>query len=104
MNTPYTIAVTYHAKPGRRENFLRQLSAEGVIDTIRAERGCLRYDYYLSVQDADELLLVEQWATRADQQVHMARATCRRFCASRRRTSSPPTSARSRCKGRGHAV
>ena len=58
MNTPYTIAVTYHAKPGRRENFLRQLSAEGVIDTIRAERGCLRYDYYLSVQDADELLLV----------------------------------------------
>ena len=34
MNTPYTIAVTYHAKPGRRENFLRQLSAEGVIDTI----------------------------------------------------------------------
>ena len=71
MNTPYTIAVTYHAKPGRRENFLRQLSAEGVIDTIRAERGCLRYDYYLSVQDADELLLVEQWATRADQQGHM---------------------------------
>ena len=42
MNTPYTIAVTYHAKPGRRENFLRQLSAEGVIDTIRAERGCLQ--------------------------------------------------------------
>ena len=74
MNTPYTIAVTYHAKPGRRENFLRQLSAEGVIDTIRAERGCLRYDYYLSVQDADELLLVEQWATRADQQVHMGQS------------------------------
>lgn len=62
MNTPYTIAVTYHAKPGRRENFLRQLSAEGVIDTIRAERGCLRYDYYLSVQDADE------------QQVHMGQS------------------------------
>ena len=39
MNTPYTIAVTYHAKPGRRENFLRQLSAEGVIDTIRAEHA-----------------------------------------------------------------
>ena len=38
MNTPYTIAVTYHAKPGRRENFLRQLSAEGVIDTIRRAR------------------------------------------------------------------
>ena len=56
------------------ERILRQLSAEGVIDTIRAERGCLRYDYYLSVQDADELLLVEQWATRADQQVHMGQS------------------------------
>ena len=65
MNTPYTIAVTYHAKPGRRENFLRQLSAE---------RGGLRYDSYLSVPDADELLLVEQWATRADQQVHMGQS------------------------------
>ena len=71
MNTPYTIAVTYHAKPGRRENFLRQLSAEGVIDTIRAERGCLRYDYYLSVQDADELLLIERWESAAHQRVHM---------------------------------
>ena len=71
MNTPYTIYVTYHAKPGRREVFLRRLSAEGVLDAIRAEHGCLRYDYYLSVQDENEILLIEQWASRADQQVHM---------------------------------
>lgn len=69
-----TLLVTYQAKPGCREGFLRQLCTEGIIDTIRQEDGCLRYDYYLSVQDGDEILLLEQWQTEAQQQAHLRRA------------------------------
>ena len=42
-----------------------------VIDAIRREDGCLRYDYFLSVQNADEILLVEQWQTDEKQQAHL---------------------------------
>ena len=64
MENTLTLYVRYLAKPGCRETFLRQL-------TIRREDGCLRYDYFLSVQNADEILLVEQWQTEEKQQAHL---------------------------------
>ena len=66
MENTLTLYVRYLAKPGCRETFLRQLTTHGVIDAIRREDGCLRYDYFLSVQNEDEILLVEQW-----QQAHL---------------------------------
>lgn len=65
------IHVSYYAKPGRREEFLRKLSTEGIIDAIRRERGCLRYDYYLSCQNENEILLLEQWESEDAQRIHM---------------------------------
>lgn len=74
METTLTLYVRYLAKPGCRESFLRQLTTEGIIDAIRREDGCLRYDYFLSVQNADEILLVEQWESEEKQQVHLRAA------------------------------
>ena len=71
MENTLTLYVRYLAKPGCRETFLRQLTTHGVIDAIRREDGCLRYDYSLSVQNADEILLVEQWQTQAHQRIHL---------------------------------
>ena len=53
MENTLTLYVRYLAKPGCRETFLRQLTTHGVIDAIRREDGCLRYDYFLSVQNAE---------------------------------------------------
>ena len=63
--------VRYHAKPGYRESFVRQVVEEGILTLIREEKGCLAYDYYFSAQDADELLLIERWESAAHQRVHM---------------------------------
>ncbi|OLA51588.1 MAG: hypothetical protein BHW42_01500 [Oscillibacter sp. CAG:241_62_21] len=71
MENTLTLYVRYLAKPGCRETFLRQLTTHGVIDAIRREDGYLRYDYFLSVQNADEILLVEQWQTEEKQQAHL---------------------------------
>lgn len=71
MENTLTLYVQYLAKPGCRETFLRQLSAQGVLDAIRQEDGCLRYDYFLSVQNPDEILLVEQWESEEQQQIHL---------------------------------
>lgn len=71
MENTLTLYVRYLAKTGCRETFLRQLTTHGVIDAIRREDGYLRYDYFLSVQNADEILLVEQWQTEEKQQAHL---------------------------------
>ena len=70
-NKQFYLLVTFHAKPGQREAFLRGLVTGGVLDAIRGETGCQRYDFYLSAQDENELLLVERWESQAHQQVHM---------------------------------
>lgn len=63
--------VTYTMKPGMRETFLKEVQAQGILDAVRREDGCLQYSYYLPVEDDNTLLLVERWRDRAAQQVHL---------------------------------
>ena len=42
-----------------------------VVPTVRAEDGCLRYDYYFSEADENELLLIEAWETKRHQEIHI---------------------------------
>ena len=67
----FGLNVTYEMKPGMRSEFLAAVQEDGLLDAIRAEDGCLKYDYYLSVDHPDQLLLVEHWRDRASQQAHM---------------------------------
>mgnify|MGYP001030524578 CR=1 FL=1 len=66
------INVTYRTKLGQRQAFLDALSAAGIREAVRQEAGCLKYDYYLSVSEPDQVLLVEQWESREAQQVHLS--------------------------------
>ena len=66
-----TLYVKYTAKPGCRENYVRQIVSEGILTAIRAEEGCLRYDYYFSAQEENVVLLIEQWESEAHQRIHM---------------------------------
>lgn len=63
--------VTYTAKPGCREAFVRKVVTEGVLTAIRAEEGCLGYDYYFSAQDENIVLLMERWESEAHLRAHM---------------------------------
>ena len=73
------LSVNYFAKPGRREEFLRRIVEGGILAAIRAEEGCLRYDYYLSCQNEDEILLLEEWNTAEHQRVHMEQEHMKRL-------------------------
>lgn len=53
--------VTYKCKPGKRDEFLEAIWAEGIDAACRAEAGNIKYDYYRPVDGSDELLLVEKW-------------------------------------------
>ena len=69
---PVLLLVTYTAKPGMRESFLREVGENKILEAIRGEDGCLGYDYFLAAEDKDRLLLVEKWETGEKQQAHMA--------------------------------
>ena len=73
------LSVNYFAKLGRREEFLRRVVESGILSAIRAEDGCLRYDYYLSCQDENEILLLEAWESKEKQQVHMTQEHMKRL-------------------------
>ena len=68
----YTIYVKFTCLQEKRAAFIQKVKETGVLDAIRAENGCLKYDYYLSEKDENELLLIEQWETKEHQQIHLA--------------------------------
>lgn len=66
-----TLFVTYNVKPGMRDAFVEALGKAGLHAAVNAEDGCLKYDYYLDLQDENKVLLVERWESREKQQVHL---------------------------------
>ncbi len=67
----YTIYVIFKCIDNKREEFVRRVKNEGILDSVLAEDGCHRYDYYFSDKDKNELLLIEAWETPAHQQAHI---------------------------------
>ena len=70
--------VTYKCKAGMREEFLEAIVSEGIDVACRAEAGNIKYDYYMSTDHDDEMLLVEKWCdadavTSHGQEAHFKR-------------------------------
>ena len=67
----YTIYVVFKCVPGKREKYIERLKAEGIVEAVRKEEGCIRYDYYFSESDPDEILLIEAWESKKHQEIHI---------------------------------
>lgn len=67
----YTIYVVFKCVPGKREEYIERLKTEGIVDAVRKEEGCIRYDYYFSENNADEILLIEAWESKRHQEIHI---------------------------------
>ena len=64
------VVATIVAKPGRGDAVAALLA--GALATVRAERGCLRYDLFRVRRDDDTLVMIEQWASTDDLKAHGA--------------------------------
>lgn len=67
----YTIYVKFTCLDGKREAFIEKMTQTGILEAVRTEDGCCRYDYYFSEKNPSELLLIEQWESKAHQQAHI---------------------------------
>ena len=63
--------VTFRCKPGMREAFLEKIKAEGIDVSSRAEPGNLQYDFFLSAENKEDLLLIEKYRDDAAVAAHV---------------------------------
>ena len=54
--------VTYKCHPGKAEEFVSALKQSGLQAAVRAEEGCLQYDFTLSCEETDTVILLERWS------------------------------------------
>ena len=67
-----TVNLRYTGKNGSARNFAEEMTASGTVAAIRAEAGNLRYEYYLSFDDPETVLLIDQWRDQAAIDAHHA--------------------------------
>lgn len=51
-------------------DFFKILGDEGLIAASRAEKGCVKYDFYINLEETKQMMLVEHWETMDDLQAH----------------------------------
>ena len=67
-----TVNIRYTGSRGSARAFAEEMTASGTVAAIRAEAGNLRYEYYLSMEDPETVLLIDAWQDQAAIDAHHA--------------------------------
>lgn len=67
-----TVNLYYTGKNGSARKFVEEMETSGIADSIRHEKGNLRYDYFLSLSDPETVLLIDSWSSQEAIDVHHA--------------------------------
>lgn len=67
-----TVNLYYTGKNGSARKFVEEMEGCGIADSIRHEKGNLRYDYFLSLSDPETVLLIDSWSSQEAIDAHHA--------------------------------
>ncbi len=67
-----TVNLRYTGTGGNARKFAEEMTASGTVDAIRAEAGNLRYEYFISLDDPETVLLIDSWTDQTAIDVHHA--------------------------------
>ena len=72
-----TVNLRYTGKNGAAQAFAREMISSGTVEKIRAEKGNLRYEYYLPFGEEaaggdDTILLIDSWENQEAIDLHHA--------------------------------
>ncbi|MCI8871040.1 MAG: antibiotic biosynthesis monooxygenase [Lawsonibacter sp.] len=65
-----TIHLYYTGKDGSARRFAQEMVESGLADAVRAEEGCLRYEYFFPMGDPETVLLIDRWLDQAALDFH----------------------------------
>ena len=69
---PITMNLYYTGTEGSARKFVEEMESSGTADAIRAEEGNLKYDYFVSQDDPETVLLIDSWADQKALDAHHA--------------------------------
>ena len=76
-----TVNLRYTGKKGAAQAFAREMISSGTVEKIRAEKGNLRYEYYLPFEEekptdgddtSETILLIDSWENQQAIDLHHA--------------------------------
>lgn len=56
-----TVNIYYTGKNGNAVKFAKEMISSGLVQAIRNEKGNLRYEYFLPMDDNETVLLIDCW-------------------------------------------
>ena len=56
-----TVNLYYTGTNGDAQKFAQDMIKEGIVDQIRAEKGNLKYNYFVALDDPETVLLIDSW-------------------------------------------
>ena len=65
-----TINIYYSGTNGNARKFAKEMLSSGIVDEIRAEKGNLKYEYFLPVNDDETVLLIDSWESQQAIDIH----------------------------------
>ena len=60
----------YTIKPGKREEFLKEILDQGIYAEFLKEKGNISYDYYFPYGNDDDVFLIEHWEDKDAWEAH----------------------------------
>lgn len=65
-----TINIYYSGKNGNAKKFAEEMVAGGIVSSIRAEKGNLKYEYFFPMADSETVLLIDSWEDQHALDIH----------------------------------
>ena len=67
-----TMNLYYTGENGKARKFAEEMVSGGTVAAIRAEPGNLRYDYFVSLDNPETVLLIDSWKDQKAIDIHHA--------------------------------
>lgn len=78
-----TVNLYYKGQNGNARAFAQEMEQSGIADAIRSEKGNLRYQYFVPLDDQETVLLIDSWVDQAAIDEHHASPMMKQLAALR---------------------
>ena len=65
-----TVNIYYTGENGNAKKFAEEMVSRGIVDEIRKEKGNIRYEYFIPINDDETVLLIDSWENQAAIDMH----------------------------------
>lgn len=65
-----TVHIYYTGENGSAKEFVKEMMTSGIVQEIRNEKGNIKYEYFLPIEDEETVLLVDSWENQEAIDLH----------------------------------